>query len=502
MATIPSRKATFTEEEKRKLVEGTDAQGNPLSESEKMKLSKMHTARTLGADWREKAAERMKAEEPAIAQQALEERAAINRSLTPREYKLPTKAEEWQTLPGGGSIKIGAETLKRAQGFEKERAGQEQARQEKFQKGLASVQQEAKAALRKRYEDELASRGFAPPKTRQEAEAIDRAKTDEFRAVSEARNLAKEKLNTSQKDYKFYNSLAAQAMASGNTKQAEDLMRAAQATGGSIKNSSARRKFLEDQEMSKVRALIGEKTKARIAKMQVQNTSNPEAASFTPTATGAPLAVGSDMPSYQLPYQKPSGPTKQPFGMTTPAMVDSGVDFSRISPYNAAETRITETTSEAASPTTRGVMPATKTSKQQTIEDVLPGVSNMPVVQRNPKETPAQHNARVQEEYTNNVIIPSFDDSTQNALQSAIDLNKQKDELFGVRLTSQENIKKYKDISNRLSKEQDVLEKTRDKLRSEKRNLSKYPMNSKERQFLDLQIATLQNQLSFLGKMF
>ena len=49
MATIPSRKATFTEEEKRKLVEGTDAQGKPLSESEKMKLSKMHTARTLAA---------------------------------------------------------------------------------------------------------------------------------------------------------------------------------------------------------------------------------------------------------------------------------------------------------------------------------------------------------------------------------------------------------------------------------------------------------------------
>ena len=500
MATIPSRKATFTEEEKRKLVEGTDAQGKPLSESEKMKLSKMHTARTLGADWREKAAERMKAEEPARAQQALEERAAINRSLTPREYKLPTKAEEWQTLPGGGRIKIGAETLKRAQGFEKERAGQEQARQEKFQKGLASVQQEAKAALRKRYEDELASRGFAPPKTRQEAEAIDRAKTDEFRAVSEARNLAKEKLNTSQKDYKFYNSLAAQAMASGNTKQAEDLMRAAQATGGSIKNYSARRKFLEDQEMSKARALIDEKTKARIAKTQAQNTSNPEASSFTPKSTGAPLAVGSDMPSYQLPYQKPAGPTEQPFGMTTPAMVDSGVDFSRISPYNAAETRITETTSETVRPSTRSIMPATKTSKQQTIEDVLPGASNMPVVQRNTRETPAQHNARVMQEYEKNVVIPSFDKQTQDALFSATELNKQKDELFSQRFISPERSKQYKDVSEKASRQQDVLKKSIDKLRAEKRNMAKYPMNSKERQFIDLQIATLQNQLGFIAK--
>ena len=500
MATIPSRKATFTEEEKRKLVEGTDAQGKPLSESEKMKLSKMHTARTIGADWRERGAERMKAEEPARAQQALEERAAINRSLAPREYKLPTKADEFQDIPGGGRIKIGAETLKRMQGFEKERATQEQARQEKFQKGLASVQKKSKDTLRKRYEDELAARGFAPPKTRQEAEAIDRARMDEFRAVSEAKNLAREKLNTSQKDYKFYNSLAAQAMAYGNTQQAEDLMRAAQATGGSIKNSSARRKFLEDQEMSKVRALISEKTKARIAKMQLQNTSNPEAASFTPTATGAPLAVGSDMPSYQLPYQKPSGPTKQPFGMTTPAMGDSGVDFSSISPYNAAETRITETTSEAASPTTRGVMPATKTSKQQTIEDVLPGASNMPVVQRNPKETAAQHNARVMQEYEKNVVIPSFDKQTQDALITATELNRQKDELFSQRFTSPERSKQYKDVSKKVSMQQDVLKKSIDKLRAEKRNMAKYPMNSKERQFLDLQIATLQNQLGFFAK--
>jgi hypothetical protein len=146
-------------------------------------------------------------------------------------------------------------------------------------------------------------------------------------------------------------------MASGNTQQAEDLMRAAQATGGSIKNSSARRKFLEDQERSKVRALIGEKTKARIAKMQVQNTSNPEAGySLLPdtkreiSASGtAPFGVGSAIPSYQLPYQKPSGPTEQPFGMTTPAIGDSGVDFSSISPYNIGEFALPQITQSPAS---------------------------------------------------------------------------------------------------------------------------------------------------------
>jgi hypothetical protein len=145
-------------------------------------------------------------------------------------------------------------------------------------------------------------------------------------------------------------------------------------------------------------------------------------------------------------------------------------------------------------------LPAAPSSKDQNIEDVLPGISNMPVVTRNPNETPAQHNARVNEEYSNNVIIPSLDETTQNSLKSAIELNKQKDELFKKRFVSKENARQYKDVSDKLEKDQDVLKKTIDKLRSEKRNMSKYPMNSKERQFLDLQIATLQNQLGFFAK--
>jgi hypothetical protein len=290
-------------------------------------------------------------------------------------------------------------------------------------------------------------------------------------------------------------------MASGNAKQAEDLMRAAQATGGSIKNYSARRKFIEDQEMNKARALISEKTKARIAKMQVQNTSNPEAASFTPKATGAPLGVDSAIPSYQLPYQKPSGPTEQPFGMTTPVIRDNGVDFSAISGSNVSETASPVPVSPASRSATPN-KPATAfpTSKDQSIEDVFPGISNMPVVSRNPNESNAQYNARVNEEYTNNVIIPSLDETSQNSLKSAFELNKKKDELFKKRFVSKENARQYKDVSDKLEKDQDVLKKTIDKLRAEKKNMSKYPMNSKERQFLDLQIATLQNQLGFFAK--
>jgi len=334
MATIPSRKATFTEEEKRKLVEGTDAQGKPLSESEKMKLSKMHTARTLGADWRERGAERMKAEEPARAQQALAERAAANRKT---QYESPlqetvTKAEI--DLPGGGKVKYGIDTLARMRDFETKQAEEKAALQAKREGALSAMRQKAGTALRQRYEDELASRGFAPPKTRQEQEAIDRARMDEFRTVSAARQAAKERSSNAQKEYRQYNALAKLRLASGDIAGAEELRKLADETGGFIKSSSARNRFIENQEMDKARAAIGAKVEARKAKMQAQNISNPEASSFTPTSSAAPLAIGSDMPSYQLPYQRPAGPIEQGFGMTTPAMADYGVDFSSISPYN------------------------------------------------------------------------------------------------------------------------------------------------------------------------
>jgi hypothetical protein len=278
MATIPSRKATFTEEEKRKLVEGTNAQGKPLTEKENMELSKMHTARTLGADWRERAAERMKASEPARAQQALEERAAINRSAAPRDFKLPTKADEFQDIPGGGKVKIGAETLKRMQGFEKQRSEAKAVEDVRKQNLIYDAGVRANTALQKRYEDELASRGFAPPKTRQDQEAIDRAKMDEFKAVSAARQAAKERSSNAQKEYRQYNALAKLRLASGDIAGAEELRKLADETGGFIKNSSARNRFIENQEMDKARAAIGAKVEARKAKMQAQNTSNPEAA--------------------------------------------------------------------------------------------------------------------------------------------------------------------------------------------------------------------------------
>ena len=500
---IPLRKATFTEEEKRKLVEGTNAQGKPLTEKENMELSKMHTARTLGADWRERAAERSKAGESARAQQALAERAAINRSAAPRDYKLPTKADEFQDIPGGGKVKTGAETLKRMQGFEKQRSEAKAAENIRKQNLIYDAGARANTALQKRYEDELASRGFAPPKTRQEAEAIDRAKMEEFRLGQAARTAAERKEKEILTAYKNYKQSALyarrnkdHARANGYEELAnqEEIM-----AGGDIRDASLRKRFFQDKESEKLRQEIDRRSEERRAVIKKQNISNPEASSFIQTSSAAPLAVGSDMPSYQLPYKKPSGPTEQPFGMTTPAMTDYGVDFSSISPYNTAGTRTTGTTAPASLPATPKSTAAFPTSTQQTIEDVLPGASNMPVVQRNPSETTAQHNERVLQEYTNNVIIPSFDKQTQDAVRSAIELNKQESTLYRQRLAGKG--KEYEEVSKNLKKNQQVIVKSMKELKSKLRDWKKYPMNSKERTFLENQIGTLNKQLGFFDKL-
>ena len=503
MATIPSRKATFTEEEKRMLIEGTDAQGKPLSESEKMKLSKMHTARTIGADWREKAAERSKAGESARAQQALAERAAANRKT---QYESPLQETVTKTqinLPGGGKVKYGIDTLASMRDFETKQTEEKAALQAKREGALSAMREKSGNALRQRYEDELASRGFAPPKTRQDQEAIDRAKMEEFKEISRSRLAAKEEEERAVGKYKDYIK-AAKIARSGKDYAAASLYDTLAnqeeiAAGGDIRNTSLRKRFFENQELQNAKERIAKVTEARKLAMQQKTISNPEASSFTPTSSAAPLAVGSDMPSYQLPYQKPAGPIDQGFGMTTPTMGDYGVDFSSISPYNTAGTRTAGTTAPASQPATPKSTAAFPTSTQQTIEDILPGASNMPVVQRNPNETPAQHNERVLQEYTNNVIIPSFDKETQDAVRSAIELNKQESTLYKQRFAGKG--KDYEKVSENLKKDQQVIIKSMKELKSKLRDFKKYPMDSKERTFLLNQIGTLNNQLGFFDKL-
>jgi hypothetical protein len=514
MATIPSRKATFTEEEKRKLVEGTNAQGKPLTEKENMELSKMHTARTIGADWRERAAERSKAGESARAQQALAERAAANRKT---QYESPLQETVTKTqinLPGGGKVKYGIDTLASMRDFETKQAEEKAALQAKREGALSAMRQKAGTALRQRYEDELASRGFAPPKTRQDQEAIDRARREEFDTITAARNAARMKEKQAVDESRAYKQLARMARKNGDFVGAaaynQEVIKREADAGGDIRNATARRSVFEDREMQAARERINQARSARRESMKVQNTSNPEASSFTQTSSNAHMNVGGAL-SYNLPYENVKGPTEQPFGLRTPSRaqdylataqstIEDGVDFSSISPYNTAGTTTAGTTAPASQPATPKSTAAFPTSTQQTIEDVLPGASNMPVVQRNPNETPAQHNERVLQEYTNNVIIPSFDKQTQDAVRSAIELNKQKSDLSGQRYVTG-GIEKYGKVSESLKKDQQVIIKSMKELKSKLRDFKKYPMDSKERTFLLNQIGTLNNQLGFFDKL-
>jgi hypothetical protein len=468
---IPLRKATFTEEEKRKLVEGTNAQGKPLTEKEDMELSKMHTARTLGADWRERAAETLRKEESTKAQQALDERAAINRRMQGSQLPSPLQKDVSKTvvdLPGGGKVKFGIDTLARMRGFEEDKAKETQAREAKQKESIYAFSRKSKDTLRKRYEDELMSRGFTPPKTREEENLYNKQRMEEFKLAGKYRAKAEETEKRAVQEYSALKKAAREAKKNKDYTTAGYLQNQANevndAAGGNIQNQSARKRFFIDEANKTLMNELKARSDARKAIIQKQTTSNPEAASEATSAPPQPVPVPS-------PASVPAPPVPAP--ATKPA-------------------------SRSATP--NKPLPAAPSSKDQNIEDVLPGISNMPVVSRNPNETPAQHNARVQEEYANNVIIPSLDETTQNSLKSAIELNKQKDELFKKRFVSKENARQYKDVSDKLEKDQDVLKKTIDKLRSEKRNMSKYPMNSKERQFLDLQIATLQNQLGFFAK--
>lgn len=519
---IPLRKATFTEEEKRKLVEGTNAQGRPLTEKENMELSKMHTARTLGADWRERAAERSKAGESARAQQALAERAAANRKT---QYESPLQETVTKTqinLPGGGKVKYGIETLARMRDFEAKQAEKKAAEDIRKQNAIYDAGVRANTALQKRYEDELASRGFAPPKTRQEQEAIDRAKMEEFRLGQAARTAAERKEKETLTAYKDYKKSARYARKNKDYARANEYEELANQeemmAGGDIRNASLRKRFFQDKESEKLRQEIDRRSEERRAVIKKQNTSNPEASSFTQTSSSAPMNVGGSL-SYNLPYENVKGPTEQPFGLRTPSRaqdylpsylesptgttsqstIEDGVDFSSISPYNTDGTRTAGTTAPVSQPAAPKPTATFPTSTQQTIEDVLPGASNMPVVQRNPNETPAQHNERVLQEYTNNVIIPSFDKETQDAVRSAIELNKQESSLYKQRFAGKG--KEYEKVSESLKKDQQVIIKSMKELKSKLRDFKKYPMDSKERTFLLNQIGTLNNQLGFFDKL-
>jgi hypothetical protein len=471
MATFSSKNPKFTEEEKRRIVEGTDDRGMPLSDREKVKLENMFTSRVLGDDWRK----RLKDKDPNKEQKALDTFLDINKNP---QYESPLQETVTNTkikTPSGGSVQYGIDTLARMRNTEAQNKAQEVARREKFNTSLVSMQQNAANTLKKRYEDELASRGFAPPQNRQEQEAIDKARMEDFRAARKSNIAAERAEKTALVDYSNYKAAARQARLNNDFGRVayyeNEASKINNAVGGDIKNVTSRRSFLKDQANKDLINEINARTEDRKQKTQKQTISNPEASSFIPQSTNAPIGAGYDSLSYES-RARPIDATEQPFGLITPDKQNNEVDFSRISQYNTTQSNASK----------YGVSGASE---------------KMPIVQMNPNETASQYNARLRQEYINNVIIPSFDETTQKALISATELNKLEPKLFRQRLTTPEKLKEHTEVSKKLKEDRKVIVKTMNQLKSKARDYNKIPANSKERSLVESQIEALRSQLGF-----
>ena len=499
MAITPLKNPKFTEEEKRKIVEGTDERGMPLSDRDKANLDNMFMSRTFGNDW----IKRLKDKDPDKERKALS--AFVDRNREP-QYESPLQETVTKTkikTPTGGTVQYGIDTLARMRDTESQNKEKEVARREKFNTSLASMEQNVANTLKKRYEDELASRGFAPPKNRQEQEAIDKARMEDFRIRSRADEVAKRQEKTALLDYANYKASAREARLNKDfgaaalfENQASNVNNAA---GGDISNVTARRSYFKDQANKELLKEVNARIEDRKQKTQKQTTSNPEASSFIQQSTSAPMGVGYDSLSYQQQYKEPLDTTEQPFGLVIPKTIDRGVDFTKISPYNETQPNINQETSSAAEGATEVNLPSL--FPKPTEENIFPGISKLPKIEINKNETESQYNDRVLQEYNKNVIIPSFDKDTQDALTSAIELNKREKELFRQRLASPEKLKEHTEVSKKLNKNREVIVKTMKELKSKLNNYNKYPINSKERALLENQIGLLNNQLGFFGSL-
>jgi hypothetical protein len=438
-------------------------------------------------------------------QEALNAFVARNRNP---QYESPLQETVTKTeikTPSGGTVKYGIDTLARMRETEAQNKEKEVARREKFNTSLASMQQNAANTLKKRYEDELASRGFAPPQNRQEQEAIDKARMEDFRATRKANIAAERAEKTALTDYSNYKAAAKQARLNndfgGVAYYESEASKVNNYVGGDITNVTARRSFFKDQANKDLMREVNARVEARKQKTQQQQTSNPEASSFIPKSTSAPMGVGIDSLSYQSQYKKPLEATEQPFGLVAPRKQDYGVDFSSISEYNPAQSNTSKFTSERAiQGNAENVNPQTPFPRY-TEENQFPGISKIPRVQINPDESASEYNARVIQEYNKNVIIPSFNKETQEAVTSAIELNKIEPSLFRKRLSSPENLKEHTKVSTKLKSDRKVIVQTMKELKSKFRDYNKYPANSKERALLENQIGVLNEQLGFFDSL-
>jgi hypothetical protein len=485
---------------------------------EEMRLSKQDTERLLGKNWRERAAAKRATPEyrASKAQKALEERAAVNRSLlSPSAYApLPEEGKTEVDLPGGGKATFGAETLRNIRASREVPEQQRAEGRRKVVENINRMNAEAYKRNKQRYEQGLAERGLRSPTegaTPQERRGIEErnsaAMMSDFRQALDDKRKAKVAENLLVQEYRDYKRAASEARKNKDYESAiiaeQKASNINEQVGGDIANISSRNRYFSNLANEKTKTELARRAEERRAINQKRTTANPEAASpkrvdLTPKSTGAPIGVGTESLTYD---QEPvvGGATQQPFGMVPPTAEDRGVSFGEISPANVSETIAEPPSSSAPQPASATpTAPKAKTSKEVTQEDIQPGISEVRMPPRAEGESVADYNNRSNEEYERQVIIPSFDEGTQSALLSAREINNELNSLFGVRFQSKENVNRYINLLSDVRVKRNVLKDKIKELRSQRRKVAFSGGN--QAKFIDQQIATLDNELGTIEK--
>ena len=462
-----------------------------------------------GKDWIGQMEARVKESEPQRAREALATVAARNRAM--RQEPLPSALQEDRTLteinlPGGGRVKYGGDTpeqmrggrktLAQMRGFEakeQERVAKEQARvaaaKEKIyaDRYTAATQRYGREMdPKKRYEAELAERGLVAPKTREEENEFNRERMRDFRAALEKKEEARAAEKYLVQEYYDNRAAAKQAREKKDYESAILFDRAArninEQVGGDITNVTSRRKFFDSLANENIKSELSKLAEERRGKLNKKTSANPEAVvdfgSVPPWMTDfspKPESYSEFVNRTRVPRIPEKGAKPQAPRQTTPAPAEEVPADGR--PFFPPPEPFTQ-------------IPLTST--ERTPDDFAPGISEMPPVERQPEETPAQYNQRVIEQ----LVLPSFNEEVRNAYTSAKELNEQEKQLFKERFLKPDE---YKEVAAKVKEQHDIIKREIDEL---KRDSRKYPERSRERAFKEQQIAVLQQQLGFWAKRF
>jgi hypothetical protein len=297
---------------------------------ENMRLSKQDTERLLGKNWREReAAKRATPQYRASkAQEALEERAAVNRSLLPPSAyaPLPKEGETEVDLPGGGKATFGAETLRNIRAAREVPEQQKAEGRRKVGESINRMYAEAYERNKQRYEQELADRGLRSPlqaKSPEERRRIEEENSREmmadFRTAISARERAARAENQLARDYRDYRKSALEARRAGDAQSAVEYERRAsninEMVGGNISNVTARRRVLEEGARSAVQRELQARANLRREINAKRTTANPEGGMFEMTQ---PATRNVWTQPFDLTAPAPTGATAETAPITEP----------------------------------------------------------------------------------------------------------------------------------------------------------------------------------------